>query len=85
MKHLLKIRRPAGSSVETLIMFEDFDNTRTSCQRRNLGEMGNFCVEVNPLNCPYWKRGTGECGYKMTAQEYKEVPVELIKDLRKMR
>ena len=85
MKHLIKIKKRTGSSIENLCFFEDMDSSQSTCTRRNILPISIICVEANPLNCLYYRRGTGECGYKIPKEEYANVPIELIKSLRDIR
>ena len=83
MKSLRKIIKKVGSTTETLVWFEDMGSTESQCVRRNILPISIICEEANPLDCLYYRRGTSECGYRMSPEVYKDVPVELIRDLRK--
>jgi len=86
MKHLKKIKQVVGSSVEHLCWFDDFDSKESECVRRNVAPIIVTCEAIqSDLNCIYKNPRTRECMYILSKEDYANVPVELIRDLRSLR
>ena len=86
MKHLRKIQKVRGSSVEALTWFEDMNETEQTCVRRNILPIMVTCEGISgDINCPYRLARTRECLYRFSQDDYKNVPVELVRALKDLR